>query len=214
MLPLVSSVVGAPVLGAPVLGAPVLGSPVVSSPVVGALAVLVVGAPVLGAPVSVAVPPFVGPPVSDVGSLVPWMTSTQPVNSVRQISARINAFSRENARGTMTFLKELGRTTGVISQGGGGHMERMEGDRIRRIRHLLGLSQTRMATILGCDVSTWCRYEKGHTNPSPYTQDLIKVFERASADPSIMRELRDLQDTETPAVLWFILDRVYRSRLR
>lgn len=90
----------------------------------------------------------------------------------------------------------------------------MEGERIKRVRQLLGLSQTRLASILGCDVSTWCRYEKGHTKPSQWHCEILLVFERASADHRIVRELRDLAETETPAVLWFLLDKVYRSRLR
>ena len=72
----------------------------------------------------------------------------------------------------------------------------------------------RLAALLGCDVSTVVRYEKGYTKPSQYVSDLMAVFERASEDPRILHDLRDLNQTETPAVLWFILDRVYRSRLR
>ena len=90
----------------------------------------------------------------------------------------------------------------------------MDGYRIRRTRHQLGLSQTRLATLLGCDVSTVIRYEKGYTNPNQYVVDLMAIFEKASQDPRILSDLRDLRETETPAVLWFILDRVYRSRLR
>ena len=111
----------------------------------------------------------------------------------------------------MTFLKKPPCGGGVSSRVGGATME---GDRIRRVRFMLGLSQGRMAAICGCDVSTWCRYEKGHTKPSQYLTDILRVFEKASVDPSIMRDLRDFAETETPAVLWFLLDRVYRSRLR
>lgn len=90
----------------------------------------------------------------------------------------------------------------------------MDGDRFKRTRYLLGLSQTRLATILGCDKSTLVRWEKGYTKPNQYTTELMAVFERASQDPRILSDLRDLNQAETPAVLWFILDRVYRSRLR
>jgi hypothetical protein len=70
----------------------------------------------------------------------------------------------------------------------------------------------RSVTLLGCDVSTVVRSEKGYTKPSQYVVDLMAIFERASEDPRILGDLRDL--SQPPAVLWFILDRVYRSRLR
>ena len=90
----------------------------------------------------------------------------------------------------------------------------MDGDRIRRVRANLGLNQTQLGAILGIDVKTLCRYEKGHAKPGQWLSDVLQIFERASEDAKVMRELRDLRDTEVPALLWFLLDKVYRAKLR
>lgn len=56
---------------------------------------------------------------------------------------------------------------------------------VRKLRHLMGLSQGQFATALGVAFSTINRWENGHIQPSPLALKQIKVMLNELEDSSI-----------------------------
>lgn len=92
----------------------------------------------------------------------------------------------------------------------------MDAGRIRRVRTLLGMSQSQISFLFGISAATWNRYENGHSEPGDWLTGMLRIFERVAADPRIVGEIsalrRDDDALETPALFWFILDKAYRTR--
>lgn len=90
----------------------------------------------------------------------------------------------------------------------------MDGEKIRKIRVLLDMSQADLAELFGISPTTWNRYENGHTKPNKWLCNHLRILEIVAKDPRNVGELTALRrdDVEVPALLWFVLDKAYRSR--
>lgn len=90
----------------------------------------------------------------------------------------------------------------------------MDVGRIQRVRKLLGMSQADISDLFGLSAATWNRYEMGHSTPSVWLSQMLRVFEHVAVDPRAAGEFMALRrnNVETPALMWFILDKAYRSR--
>lgn len=90
----------------------------------------------------------------------------------------------------------------------------MESARIKRVRKLLGMSQADISDLFGLSPATWNRYEMGHSTPCEWLARMLRVFEHVAVDPRVVGEFSALRENsvETPALIWFILDKAYRSR--
>lgn len=93
----------------------------------------------------------------------------------------------------------------------------MRGFDIRRIRQGFLLSQDELGGILGVTGATILRWEKGtSTPPARLTNDVLEICARVAMDTQHAASVHALVKggTEPAAVLWYILNQVYASRVR
>lgn len=69
--------------------------------------------------------------------------------------------------------------------------ESMDGQKVYDIRMKLGVSQERLAQLIGATASTVCRWENGHTVPNKF---YLRELRTLVADHELQRSQRDAGD--------------------
>lgn len=92
---------------------------------------------------------------------------------------------------------------------------RIRPDKIVHIRRRFELSQPEFAALLGASVRTLQRWERGTLVPGEPAVEILLICERVCDDDLHVLRVRKLikRNTERPAVLWYLLNFVYRNRL-
>ena len=86
----------------------------------------------------------------------------------------------------------------------------MTGERVRRLRQKLGLTQERLAQLLGVSWTTVNRWEAGASSPTGMAARLLMLLERAGHDREFVLTLNDPKSSDPLFVIYQLLRGVYR----
>ena len=97
-----------------------------------------------------------------------------------------------------------------------GVMGGMDGLEIRSIRRNFEISQKELGDILGVSSMTILRWEKESAKPTGLIEQILKICLAVSRDGRMAGNVHRLvrTRTESAAVLWYILNAVYASKLK
>src|SRR5947207_15274223 len=82
-------------------------------------------------------------------------------------------------------------------------------DRIRNLRRRLGLSQERLANVLGVTWTTVNRWEAGSSSPTGMPARLLVLLERAVTSPRFQAVLNDPRASDPLFLIHELLNGVY-----